>query len=104
MASTNESVFSGTPLSLIFEWFGETVTYTTAEGTASTPKVYIRPFEGAIDNRENGKLVVNKTDLTPAEGDYFVRSGESDRWYIFDVREVFANYYTCRIYKTKERS
>ena len=104
MASLNESLFGGTPLDLVHEWFSESVTYTTAEGTESTVSLFFKFFVGALDNRENAVVEVKADEVAnPNEGDFFVRSGETARWYVNDVRER-ANYFQLRVIRTKERS
>lgn len=103
MASLNESLFGSTPLDLVHEWFGESVTYTTAEGTASTVTLFFKFFVGALDNRENAVVEVKADEVAnPNEGDFFVRSGETARWYVNDVRER-ANYFQLRVIRTKDR-
>lgn len=104
MASLNESIFGSTPLDLVHEWFGETVTYVTAEGASSSPTLFFKFYVGALDNRESAVVEVKADEVAnPNEGDYFTRSGESVRWYVNDVRER-ANYFQLRCIRTKERS
>lgn len=89
---------------LTSEFFGEDVTYTTAEGSTSTVRLQVfRFFIGALDDVERGDAEIPKSETTPNEGDYFVRSGETERWYIADIRER-PSYWAVLALRTKDRT
>lgn len=96
----------GEALPLLSEWHGPTATYTTAEGvaTAGIQLVTFRFFIGALDETERADVEISKAVVSnPNEGDFFVITGESFRWYIVDIRER-PGYFQCSARRKKERS
>lgn len=69
---------------------GETATYTYAASQATQPVLVIfNEFVGAIDDRRRAIFTVAAADFSPPpdRGDYFVLTGETDRWTVTDVRD-----------------
>jgi len=70
---------------------GEDATLYRADGAASQAVVAIfNEFVGFVDDRRRAVWTLKGADITGDavdRGDYFVLSGETDRWTIVDVRD-----------------
>lgn len=94
MASLNETLFGSTPLDLIHEWFGESITY-TARGAA--PGSSIQAVKTDLpDNDESvrRRWQVKKDDVTsPARGD-LVTDSDGAIWVVEESFSPAADYHT----------
>lgn len=76
-------------LALIRKFGGPACTYTPTVGPASTPTLVSFRFNDGPENRPaqaTGK--VRAADVSaPVVGDYYVLTGDSQRWQVFDVHE-----------------
>src|SRR5688572_21554406 len=78
---------------------GEPATFThVAMGVSESITVIFNEFVGAIDDRRRAIFTLQATELAtpPDRGDYFVLSGETDRWTVLDVRDSKAGDYEIR--------
>lgn len=84
---------------------GELVTYEVDDGTttANVPITFVF-FVGALDENENALVQISSADVSaPVEGDQILRSGESTRWIVNDVREQ-PGIFELRVVRRKDRT
>lgn len=78
-------------LDVLKEVEGEAATLFRADGSASQAVTAIfNEFVGFVDDRRRSVWTLKGSDLTGSaldRGDYFVLSGQTDRWTIVDVRD-----------------
>lgn len=62
--------------------------YTVIETAVTTTiTVVFNEQIGAVDSKQRATVNFLRSEITPAEGDYFVLSGETERWYIVDPQD-----------------
>ena len=85
---------------------GDTATYIVASTqVSSTVTVIFNEFVGAIDSARRAIFTVPVSQgIVPVRGDSFQVTGESDVWYVVDVRFSRAGEYEIRADGTLERA
>ena len=82
-------------------------TYTVlTTGVSSLVTIIFNEQVGAVDSFRRAVFTADRDDFAtpPDRGDYFVLSGETDRWVVIDVRDDKSGGYELRCDGTLERT